>query len=229
MAPAFSLVGASFSPFFCLSLSCLISFNVVRVLHALTQFSICFFSNAFIRTVSFVVVKLIEFVAASYVCRSHHGRWWFKLLRLSGEDFFWRPIQGVNLLDPRPSLGWFRKSNLRSELCHLDWSWRLSRGVNFFFDAAHFSPYKKPWSYSSFLQRSLGRVHESFVSLGLIDYAESRDFHALRGPLHTSSFNFETLHEFLNRLSIFLLDVVNFHWVLHMLLLLHKVHEEICF
>ncbi|GKG31645.1 hypothetical protein Tco_0426595, partial [Tanacetum coccineum] len=42
----------------------------------------------------------------------------------AGEDFFWRPIQGgrVNLLDPRPSLGWFWKSDLRSELCRLDWS-----------------------------------------------------------------------------------------------------------
>nr|GEX86380.1 hypothetical protein [Tanacetum cinerariifolium] len=32
-------------------------------------------------------------------------------------------VKGVNLLDPRPSLGWFLKSDLRSEFCRLDWSY----------------------------------------------------------------------------------------------------------
>ncbi|GKG27281.1 hypothetical protein Tco_0402984, partial [Tanacetum coccineum] len=31
-------------------------------------------------------------------------------------------VRGVNLLDPRPSFGWFQKSDLRSEVCRLDWS-----------------------------------------------------------------------------------------------------------
>ncbi|GJX96735.1 hypothetical protein Tco_0352533 [Tanacetum coccineum] len=52
---------------------------------------------------------------------------------------------------------------------------------------------------------------------------KSEDSHALRGPLHTSSFNLESLHEILDGLSIPLLDIVDFHWIFDVLLLLHKI------
>ncbi|GJX92434.1 hypothetical protein Tco_0345760 [Tanacetum coccineum] len=52
---------------------------------------------------------------------------------------------------------------------------------------------------------------------------ESGDLHAFRGSLHASSFNLESFHEILDCLSIPLLDIVDFHWIFNVLLLLHKI------
>ncbi|GKE68540.1 hypothetical protein Tco_1526612 [Tanacetum coccineum] len=43
---------------------------------------------------------------------------------------------------------------------------------------------------------------------------EFGDSHALGGPFHASSFNLELLHEILDGLSIPLLDIIDFHWIL---------------
>ncbi|GKF93952.1 hypothetical protein Tco_0283652, partial [Tanacetum coccineum] len=49
---------------------------------------------------------------------------------------------------------------------------------------------------------------------------ESKDSHALRGSLHAPSLNFEPFHEILDGLSILMLDIVDFHWIFYVLLLL---------
>nr|GFB73434.1 hypothetical protein [Tanacetum cinerariifolium] len=49
-------------------------------------------------------------------------------------------VKGVNLLDPRPSLGWLLKSDLRSKFYRLDWSRNFQGVWTFFLEAAAVSP-----------------------------------------------------------------------------------------
>nr|GEW36663.1 hypothetical protein [Tanacetum cinerariifolium] len=87
-----------------------------------------------------------------------------------------------------------------------------------------FSPYESRGGNHHFLH-SLGDVLiESFCQFGVIDpMHEPGDSHALRSSLHTSGFNLESLSEILDGFSILLFDIVDFYWILDVLLLLHKI------
>ncbi|GJT33958.1 hypothetical protein Tco_0924377 [Tanacetum coccineum] len=97
---------------------------------------------------------------------------------------------------------------------------------NFLFGSGlGFSPYESRGGSHHFLHSLWDVLVEAFCQFRVIDppSVESRVSHEWGAPSWYPVFNFESLHEILNGLPIPLLNVVNFYWIFHILLLLHEV------
>ncbi|GKD83601.1 hypothetical protein Tco_1350440 [Tanacetum coccineum] len=102
---------------------------------------------------------------------------------------------------------------------------RFSWRVAFLFGSGGSFPlYEGRSDYHHFLHSLWNVLVEAFCQLRVVNPVhELGDLHALKGSLHAPSLHFEAFHEILEGLSIPLFDIVDFHWIFHILLLLHEI------